>query len=439
MPLNTVSASLKISPSGRCALLYSLAAPPPCQSRQSSPERTGVISPPRVGIDANGEVHFKPGKGGLGNKAELSWKSARVLKETMAAQEREYGKQKCWFVTLTLPSMDTQSYEALARYSAYAMDRLNKAITRWFGSDKFCRSNVWEYQKRGALHVHLLISSPVICGAKIASFRRHLSRFWYSILSDIGSKFNADMFLGRNGKTRNLKQLMSINNGKHFINCQQVRKSVVAYLCSYLGKSGTGKDKKGKQALRKRYFPVATWAQWDREATRLREKYTLEFDLGEAKNIDIVSIESAMLSLEESLPCVDGTEVKRPKNPFIKGVYFIASMQCKRDVCKLLDIVRTELQWLFDDSNKYQEWLRNNRQHEYDIDPCENEVGLPLDDELELRLHSLETRISQRREARELGDYVALLGMFMLEFVEEKASELEDNPITVYEQLTLEL
>jgi hypothetical protein len=398
-----------------------------------------VTPTPPIDRQLGVKVHSKPGKGGLGNKVELSWKSAQSVKETMAAQEREYRKEKCWFLTLTLPSVDIRSYEALARYSSYAMDRLNKAITRWFGDNKFCRSTVWEYQKRGALHAHLLISSNYIHGSKVASFRQHISRFWYSILKDIGYKFGADMFLGRNGKTRDLKSLMNINQGKHFINCQQVRKSVVAYLSKYLSNSGNGKDKKGKQALRKRYFPIATWAQWDREATRLREKYTLKYELGEAKNIDIKSIEAAFISLEKTLPCVEGTEVKRPKKPFIKGVYFIASMQCKRDVCRLLDIVKTELQWLFDDSDKYQEWLKINRQHEYDVDPCEGEVTLPLGDELELRTYARDERIRRSSDAKELGDYVAFLGMFMLDFVKEKLCELEANPVTIYKQLTLKL
>ena len=320
----------------------------------------------------------------------------------MAAQEREFRKEKCWFLTITLPSMDERSYEALARYSSYAIDRLNKAFKRYFGTAEFCRSNVWEYQKRGALHAHFLISSEEIKGYKIASFRQCISRYWYRILKDIGTKFGADMFLGRNGKSRNLKELLGINKGKHFVNCQQVRKSVVAYLSSYLSESSKEKDRKGKQNLRKRYFPVATWAQWDRRCTELRKKYTLEFDLGQAKNIDKGSIEAAFVSLEKRLPLVENTEIKKPKNPFVKGFYFIASMQCKRDVCKVLEIVREELQWIFDDSLQYQEWLKNNRQHSHDFDV--ESIGAEIHDADFLWWEYCQTRA---KEATELGAKLA--------------------------------
>lgn len=439
MPQNLYQASLKISPSGRCALLYASSPSAPCQSRQTSPEVRGGDSLSSLSSLRGDENKKKAGHGALGKKEALSWKSGQNVKETMAAQEREFRKEKCWFLTVTLPSIDVASYEALARYSSYAIDRLNKAFKRFFGVGTFCRSNVWEYQKRGALHAHFLISSNAINGSRIASFRKHISIYWYRILSDVGNKFGANMFLGRNGKTRSLKELMAINKGKHFINCQTVRKSVVAYLSKYLSNSSQGKDKKSKQHLRKRYFPVATWAQWDRKCTELREKYTYKIDLGQARNIDILSIESAFKSLEKEIPCVENTEIKYPKNPFVRGFYFIASMQCKGDVCKLVDIARTELQWLFDDSFGYQEWLKGNRQHEQDVDPCENEIALHLSDELELRRHAREVRISQRREAKELGDYVAFLGMFMLDYMKEKASYLDANPYLTYKQLELQL
>lgn len=439
MPQNLYQASLKISPSGRCALLYAPSSPPPCQSRQTSPDYDDGDRRARKSDTNSGDGHLKVGRGALGRKSSMSWKSGQNIKEIMAAQEKEFGRGKCWFLTITLPSIDAASYEALARYSSYAIDRLNKAFKRFFGSDRFCRSNVWEYQKRGALHAHFLISSNSINGSKITSFRNYISIYWHRILSDIGKRFGADMFLGRNGKSRSLKELMAINEGKHFINCQTVRKSVVAYLSKYLSDSSQGKDKKSKQQLRKRYFPVATWAQWDRKCTELRKKHTHKIDLGEAKNIDILSIERAFKSLEKEIPCIKGTEIKYPRNPFIRGFYFIASMHCKADTCKLLEIVKTELQWIFDDSRKYQEWLRNNRQHEQACDPSENEIPMEIEDELELRRHAKEARISQRREAKELGDYVAFLGMFMYDFIKEKATILEANPYPNYEQIELPL
>ena len=402
MTRNIYSCKLSVAPSGRCSLLYGPVAPPPCQSRQSSPELQGVISDGRYDVDSNGEVQAKPGKGGLGHKSELSWKSGRNVKEVMAAQEREFGKEKSWFLTITLPSVDERSYEALARFSSYAIDRLNKGLKRFFKGEEFCRSNVWEYQKRGALHAHFLICSRSIKGYKIASFRRHIAEYWYRILKDIGRKFGADMFLGRNGESRSLEALLSINKGKHFVNCQQVRKSVVAYLSSYLGDSSKEKDRKGKQHLRKRYFPIATWAQWDRKCTRLRAKYTFEFSFGEAKNVDSVSIESAFVSLENTLPCVEGTEIKRPKKPFIKGLYFIASMQCRKDVCKLVEAVREELQWIFDDSMKYQDWLKNNRQKQHDYDT--ERLAVDMHDARFLYWEHCE---SKRREAEELGANIA--------------------------------
>jgi hypothetical protein len=295
---------------------------------------------------------------------------------------------------------------------------------------------VWEYQKRGALHAHFLISSKFIEGTKTESFRQTIYKAWYRILGDIGKKFGANMFLGSDGGTRDLKVLLKIYNGKRFANCQIVRKSVVAYLSSYLSNSSDDKKAKGKQALRKNYFPIATWAQWDRNARKLCEKYTYEVEIGTAKMGNTFHVQKAIKELEKDLPIVEGTEVKYPKNPFIKGIYFLCNLPSEKHVKKLVDLIGWEMKYTVDDEYRYLEWLRENRYFRTEEKPDVDDF-LSLEDELTLREASWKIRKQREKEALECGEFVAYFGMFMLEFFQQMVVLQDDFLSPIYEQLSI--
>jgi hypothetical protein len=301
---------------------------PPCQSCQTSTDSPQQESPPEK---------IKAGWGGLGTKPSMSAKSAKAVRERMVAAELEFGKENCFFITLTLPTSDIRGFDALARYSAYAMDRLNIWMKRFFAAPDLCRISVWEYQKRGALHAHILIASHCIHAINIDEFRKALALQWMAILDSISERFEYDNFIDKNGEIHDRKRFLNYEDlGKRFANVQIVEKSVAAYLSAYLSESNHDKkDFKNKNKLRKKFFPIATWAQWNRGATKLFNKYSFELskeiylehreDWKDIRRIIFGSLEKA-----------EGTSIFFRKNPWwastcliskIKGMELIGMMK----------------------------------------------------------------------------------------------------------------
>lgn len=245
---------------------------------------------------------MKVGHGLLGKKVNMSRKTSFNLREIMCAIELEYGAQNCWFVTLTLPSDNPDSYEALARWSSFAVNRFSQWLRDNFKDVDIARAGVWEYQKRGAPHYHMLLGSDCMDAMDIGKFRHDLAVAWMSILESIEELTGAPMFESK-GRNRGKEGLLDYDKiGKRFCNVQVVEKSVTAYLSKYLSDSNhdSGKD---KNSLRKKLFPFGSWAQWNRSARRLCSKYTVEFsrviwaknynDWNDLKNIIFASTQKA--------------------------------------------------------------------------------------------------------------------------------------------------
>jgi len=438
--LNTklISARLRLSPSGRVAVSWSRVDPkpsPPCQSCQTSAEvETGTVeeshdrhNPPPSSA--------KPGHGALGKKPSMSWRTGVQLRERMAACEMEYEKKNCWFLTLTIPGGDSASFEAVARYSSYAIDRINRSLNRYFDGEPFARCSVWEYQERGALHAHMLLASDCIHAKNIQEFRKKIIKTWYSTLQKVSQKNDCNPFADKQGDTRSIEDIMRIKNGETFVNCQVVKKSVVAYLSSYLSGSNHEKDSKNKQGLREKFFPIATWAQWNRMATRLFNKYSESIDLGECPDVDLPSIEAAFKSLEKSIPRVEGTDIKYPKNPYVNGFYAIIDRDVKGQKENLIEIVKDALCWIFDDRFKYERWLRDNRtrtREDKNDNPYKDWSAKRYNRWVKTKRLRFENEF---KTACLFGEEVAFLGVFMLELMQEKGDILVSNPPKTYQQL----
>jgi len=345
---NTFSVKVTVSPSGVIKLSHGSG------SRVSA--RSVFVAPPILSILPNfkddpkieGDMYFlgddcpsakllKVGYGLLGTKASMSAKSAKNLRERMCAVELEYGKENCLFGTLTLPSDDVRSYEVIARYSAYLVNRFNVWIADNFSGMNMSRCGVWEYQKRGALHYHFLLGSHCMDAINLDDFRHRLATFWMSALEalEVESGIN---FFSQKGQARDKSRLLEYDDlGKRFANVQVVEKSVCAYLSGYL--SGSNHDnKKDKNNLRKKLFPVASWAQWNREATRLFNKYSIEC----SKVFwceDFNSWSDLKSILLRSIPRAEGTAELKRSNPFWTSDIVISAI-------KGSELISTVNEWL---------------------------------------------------------------------------------------------
>ena len=165
-------------------------------------------------------------------------RSAKVLDDFAAAPE------EILFFTGTLPGSTRASFLALSQYSGYMIHRLKSWAVAAAG--KFEATYCWEWQKRGALHLHMAIYLPSSKGRRIimAGMRDE----WIRLLIAISDKSGVDLFAraGGRGSWRQHRHLVRAR-------CEIVRKSVGAYLGKYLSKAATPGSQPG------RYFYPSRW------------------------------------------------------------------------------------------------------------------------------------------------------------------------------------
>jgi len=185
-------------------------------------------SKPYLDIIKKSQRDKKPLYSRLNKPKNFTKQSGQKLRESGAAMDIACDRNVkfCHEVTLTLPANTNEAFTALAAYSGYAMNRLLQPIRRDYGSDCLW-FYVFEYQKRGALHIHIALYHPDESeGLWIAA---KMIEQWHKILIDIGQKADTDMFLD---KRRDRSTIRS----KHQHHTQPISKAVGSYFSKYAGK-----------------------------------------------------------------------------------------------------------------------------------------------------------------------------------------------------------
>jgi len=152
-------------------------------------------------------------------------------------------------VTLTLVGDTKEAFECLAANSGYTINRLFQVVRRKFGA---CKNwfFVWEYQKRGALHLHICVwHKDKHISAKIGVY---LVQQWYKILQDIQDKTCVDMFVRKDKKTYTPKQKWQSRN-------EPMRKSAGGYFSKYASKASNKKERNHIYYLASKYPPSRFW------------------------------------------------------------------------------------------------------------------------------------------------------------------------------------
>jgi len=154
--------------------------------------------------------------------------SGQKLRESGAAMDLacDHNTKFCHEVTLTLPANTNEAFTALAAYSGYAMNRLLQPIRRDYGNDCLW-FYVFEYQRRGALHIHIALYHPDESEGLLIAAK--MIEQWHKVLIDIGQKADTDMFLD---KRRDRSTIRS----KHQHHTQPIYKAVGSYFSKYAGK-----------------------------------------------------------------------------------------------------------------------------------------------------------------------------------------------------------
>ena len=178
-------------------------------------------------------------------------KQGQKIRESGAAidllMEKQGGAARV--ITLTLVGDTKEAFECLAVNSAYIRNRLFQVLRDNF---KDCKNYffVWEYQKRGALHLHICLwhKTPNLA----AKAGAQIVQKWYEVLQDIQDKTGVDMFVRRDKKTYTHKKKWQSRN-------EPMRKSAGGYFSKYASKASNKKERQHIYHLAKKYPPSRFW------------------------------------------------------------------------------------------------------------------------------------------------------------------------------------
>lgn len=155
--------------------------------------------------------------------------SGQRLREAGAAMDIlcEGDLSQTYELCLTLPADHEDAFAALARNTYYASNRIFKHLRDVYG-EECAWFYVWEYQRRGALHMHIAIRYPD--RTKLPEICEGIFDIWKRILISIGERENTCMFTAKSGKACVVSQKWQ----HHYA---QIRKAVGAYFSKYAGKT----------------------------------------------------------------------------------------------------------------------------------------------------------------------------------------------------------
>lgn len=168
--------------------------------------------------------------------------SGQKLRECGAAIDHiQPDLNKTYCVTLTLPANHEQAFKTLSDYSAYCINRLFQPLRRTYG-ESLLWFFVWEYQRRGALHLHIAVSHDKEGIAAEAS--QLLISQWIKVLQDISTKSGVCMFANKSGSACTLRRFWQLD-------AQPMKKGLGRYFSKYAGK------KESKQSWYCQKYPVS--------------------------------------------------------------------------------------------------------------------------------------------------------------------------------------
>lgn len=165
------------------------------------------------------------------------------------------------FLTGTIPGSTAPAFEAVARWSSWIV----KTIKTWL-SDRGALGAysiyVWEFQRRGALHIHycVQVEDPLIRERVLREWRDR----WASILDGVSERASVDVWARKSGGT------WATNKRVVQADAQIVEKSVGAYLSKYLSKSAPTNQSKGGEE-QTFHGPVRWWGAARSLLKRCRE------------------------------------------------------------------------------------------------------------------------------------------------------------------------
>lgn len=229
------------------------------------------------------KLKTKQGKNGYGFMPENAPNFGKNAKNSIrwgaAAIEKQFGTNRCVFLTGTLPGSTVEAMFTFAAYSSWFVDRLNKWLLKNYSIDgKSYRVSAWELQERGALHLHALVAAPSgMSNDLIKAFQV----YWIKLLEYLSDCTGVDLFArGVGGSWRGqyevIKKIKGVMKPMKDIMCYGavVLKTVAGYLSKYLSK-GAGDFRFSKAP---EYYPARWWSA-SRAVKDLVAEQTIKIDI----------------------------------------------------------------------------------------------------------------------------------------------------------------
>jgi hypothetical protein len=211
-----------------------------------------------------------PGFGGLPRQTKFGNNARRTISRCSGVFEAD-GLPPEQFVlfTGTIPGGTVAAFEAVARWSSWIV----KNIKTWISGQSIQSAYslyVWEFQKRGALHIHYCLHCPDLQKRDrlIAGWKTK----WVEIIDGVCTRSGVDLWERKKGGT------WATNKAVIQADAQVIRKSVGAYLSKYLSKNAPTNDAKPWES-RRFHGPVRWWGVSRpllKRCRELTEKFTVE-------------------------------------------------------------------------------------------------------------------------------------------------------------------
>lgn len=213
----------------------------------------------------------------LPRKKRFTRSAKQTLLSAGGALEKEgFKPEDFYFFTGTLPGSTFEAMRELARYSGFALNRLKQSLR---DDGIFLTLNSWEWQKRKALHLHLIYVCPdAELGKKL---QNKIKENWYDVLDDISKKSGHSLYQKKGFAAYTRHSLPVQKYGTRTIRCEsKPGSSPVAYLAKYLGKgfsSQSDNEKSVKSSDFEQVFYPSSWWSISSKVRELIEKHSCSY------------------------------------------------------------------------------------------------------------------------------------------------------------------
>lgn len=267
------------------------------------------------------------------NCKNFTKKSQRDLRYGAGAMERHLGKERCKFVTLTVPGSTPDATRVVAQWSGWLMNRIQTWIT-----DNFTHSNgkkyvigVVELQKRGMLHWHFLVGLESFFYYE--KFAAGIEMLWYKLLCQLSKKSGVNLFQKSNGHDWK-PEWESIKH--RAVRVENVKKSVSNYLAKYISKNPykNVSEVQYKGVKTKVYSPSRWWTK-SRDIDDLIAEYTIRLPL----NVVAPSLIDEIFDFTKDIFNSFGFWTVETLNPYSKqkiGVLARGKYEDAKECCEIL-------------------------------------------------------------------------------------------------------